>query len=50
MKINYLRGWHISEGMHPCQNKPHWFAVRWGVRMNSNSYDGIISMILKRDV
>lgn len=42
-RTNYLRGWHISEWAGT------WYAVRYGVRMNTNSYAGIIRMILRRD-
>lgn len=41
-KVDKLRGWNIT------QWENHWYATRYGVNMNTNSYNGIIRMILNR--
>ena len=43
MTTNYLRGWHISN------IDDVWYAHRHGVQMHTNSYDGIVRMILQKE-
>lgn len=42
-----LRGWHIYKGTF--HGREHWTAKRHGVSMNTNSYDGIVNMILTKE-
>lgn len=44
--VTELRGWTIGRTLFHSQD--HWVAMRYGVTINTNTYDGIIRMILRR--
>lgn len=47
-QVTQLRGWSIAMTKHPTTRELHWVASRHGVTMNTNTYDGIVQMILAR--
>ncbi len=46
LKNDSLRGWKIH--VFTLHGKPHWKAIRQGVSMNTNTYGGILKMILNK--